>query len=90
MTLSTGAERRGPPEEASTTETPAARVSVNFQGIEVTATKTRLWYVEAAGRSASAAFLDDAVEVVLPQLNYEDQYGLLIELLVATAREEPC
>ena len=40
------------------TETPRAKTTVTFQGIEVTATKNRLWKVEAAGRSASAPFLD--------------------------------
>jgi hypothetical protein len=67
-----------------------ARVAVTFQDMKVTATKTRLWHVEAAGRSASAAFMDDALELVLPQLNYEEQYDLLIQLLVATATEESC
>jgi hypothetical protein len=70
------------------TETSEPGVSVTFQDIKVTATKTRLWHVEAAGRSASAAFLDDALELVLPELDYEEQYDLLIQLLVATATEE--
>ncbi|MGZ4390529.1 MAG: hypothetical protein ACXVRK_00185 [Gaiellaceae bacterium] len=68
------------------TETPGAKATVTFQDIEVTATKDRLWHVEAAGRSASAEFLDQAVDLVLPRLNYED---LLIRLLMATATEQP-
>jgi hypothetical protein len=66
------------------TETPGAKASVTFQDIEVTATKGRLWHVEAAGRSASAEFLDQAVDLVLPRLSYEDQDSLLIRLLIAT------
>jgi hypothetical protein len=53
----------------------------------VTATKDRLWHVEAAGRSASAEFLDQAIELVLPRLTYEEQDSLLIRLLTATAAE---
>ena len=37
------------------TETPRARATVTFQDLEVTATKDRLWHVEAAGRAASAS-----------------------------------
>jgi hypothetical protein len=48
----------------------------------VTATKDRLWHVEAAGRSASAEFLDQAVDLLLPWLTYEEQDRLLIQLLV--------
>jgi hypothetical protein len=48
------------------------KATVTFQGIEVTATKIRLWHVDAAGRSASAEFLDQALELVLPRLSYED------------------
>lgn len=70
-----------------TTETPRAKATVTFQGIEVTATKDRLWHVEAAGRSASAAFLDQAVDLVLPRLSYEEQDSLLIRLLTATSTE---
>jgi hypothetical protein len=66
------------------TETPGVKASVTFQDIEVTATKGRLWHVEAAGRSASAEFLDQAVDLVLPRLSYEDQDSLLIRLLIAT------
>ena len=67
------------------TETPGAQATVTFQGIEVTATKDRLWHVEAAGRSASAVFLDQALDLVLPRLTYEEQDTLLIRLLTATA-----
>ena len=70
------------------TEPPGPKATVTFQGIEVTATKIRLWHVEAAGRSASAEFLDQAIELVLPRLSYEDQDSLLIQLLMATATEQ--
>lgn len=73
--------------EACTAEIPAARITVTFQGIEVTATKDRLWHVEAAGRSASAAFLDQALDRVLPRLSLEEQDSLLIRLLMVTATE---
>jgi hypothetical protein len=36
-------------------DTSGAKTTVTFQGIEVTATKDRLWHVEGAGRSASAS-----------------------------------
>ena len=65
-------------------ETPRARATVLFQDLEVTATKDRLWHVEAAGRAASAEFLDQAVELVLPRLSYEERDALLIQLLVET------
>jgi hypothetical protein len=68
------------------TEIPEAKATVTFQDIEVTATKGRLWHVEAAGRSASAEFLDQAVDLVLPRLSYEDQDSLLIRLLIALGR----
>jgi hypothetical protein len=71
------------------TETPGAKTTVTFQDIEVTATKIRLWHVQAAGRSASAEFLDQAIDLVLPRLSYEDQDSLLIRLLMATATEQP-
>jgi hypothetical protein len=71
------------------TETPRARATVTFQDIEVTATKDRLWHVEAAGRAASAEFLDQALQLALPRLSYEDQDALLIQLLVATMTESP-
>jgi hypothetical protein len=58
--------------------------TVTFQDLEVTATKDRLWHVEAAGRSASAEFLDQALELVLPRLTYEERDSLLIRLLIAT------
>lgn len=67
------------------TETPGAKATVTFQGIEVTARKGRRWHVEAAGRSASAAFLDQALDVVLPRLSYVDQDSLIVQLLMATA-----
>jgi hypothetical protein len=71
------------------TETPGgARTTVTFQDIEVTATKGRLWHVEAAGRSASAEFLDQALELVLPRLSYEEQDRLLIRLLSERALEQ--
>ena len=66
---------------------PEAKTTVTFQGIEVTATRGRLWHVEAAGRSASAAFLDQALDLVLPRLSYEEHDSLLIRLLIATAAE---
>ena len=65
---------------------PGAKTTITFQGIEVTAEKDKLWHVEAAGKSASAAFLDQALEVVLPQLSFAEQDSLVIELLTATAR----
>jgi hypothetical protein len=65
-----------------------ASTTVTFQDIEVTATKDRLWHVEAAGRSASAEFLDQAVELVLPRLSYEERDSLLIQLLTATFSEQ--
>ena len=65
--------------------TPGARTTVTFQDLDVTATKDRLWHVEAAGRSASAAFLDQALELVLPRLTDEERDNLLIRLLIATA-----
>jgi hypothetical protein len=71
------------------TETPGAKTTVTFQGIEVTAIKIRLWHVQAAGRSASAEFLDQALDLVLPRLSYEDQDSLLIQLLMATVTEQP-
>ena len=63
---------------------PRLRITVTFQDIDVTATKDRLWHVEAAGRSASAKFLDQAIDLVLPRLSYEEQDSLLVELLTAT------
>jgi hypothetical protein len=67
--------------------TPGTKTTVTFQDIQVTATKDRLWHVEAAGRSASAEFLDQAIELVLPRLTYDEQDSLLIQLLTATAAE---
>jgi len=70
--------------EAAMNKTPTARVTVTFQDIEVTATKGRLWRVEAAGRSASAEFLDQALDLVFPRLSREELDRLLIQLLMAT------
>ena len=70
-------------------ETPKTRATVTFQDLEVTATKDRLWHVEAAGRTTSAEFLDQAFEIALPRLSHEEQDALLIQLLVATAPEPP-
>ena len=70
------------------TEAPRAQATVTFQDIEVTATKDRLWHVDAAGRSASAEFLDQAIDLVLPRLTHEEQDNLLIRLLIATAAEQ--
>jgi hypothetical protein len=67
------------------TDAPGAKVTVTFQDIEVTAAKERLWHVDAAGRSASAEFLDQAIELVLPRLTHEEQDSLLIRLLIATS-----
>lgn len=64
---------------------PGAKVTVTFREIEVTATKERLWHVEAAGRSASAEFLDQAIDLVLPRLTYEEQDRLVIQLLIEKA-----
>jgi hypothetical protein len=62
-------------------EAPAASSTVTFQGIEVTATKDRLWYVDAGGRSASAEFLDQALDLLFPFLSRDEQDTLLIRLL---------
>jgi hypothetical protein len=70
-------------------ETRAVKATVTFQDIEVTATKHRLWHVEAAGRSASAVFLDQALDRVLPRLSYEELDSLTIQLLTATTAEQP-
>ena len=64
--------------------TPGAKSTVIFHDLEVTATKDRLWHVEAAGRSASAEYLDQALELALPRLTYEERDNLLIRLLIAT------
>jgi hypothetical protein len=78
----------GPGEEVCWTETPGTRVTVIFQGIAVTATRIRLWHVDAAGRSASAEFLDQALELVLPRLSYAELDSLLIQLLTKTAMRD--
>jgi hypothetical protein len=69
------------------TEMHGTKATVVFQDIDVTASKNRLWYVEAAGRSASAPFLDQAIELVLPRLTYEERDSLLIRLLLAATPE---
>jgi len=66
-----------------------ATTTVVFQDIEVTARKGRLWRVEAAGRVASAEFLDQALERVLPRLSPEELDRLLIKLLMAASTERP-
>jgi len=66
--------------------TPGAKSTVTFHDLEVTATKDRLWHVEAAGRSASAEYLDQALELALPRLTYEERDNLLIRLLIATEK----
>jgi hypothetical protein len=63
------------------------KTTVTFQDLDVTATKDELWHVEAAGRSAAAEFLDQAIELVLPRLSYEERDRLLIQLLIATETE---
>jgi len=68
------------------TETPRATAQVTFQGIPVTATKDRLWHVEAAGMSATAEFLDQALHRLLPRLSHQELDCLLIRLLTATER----
>ena len=62
----------------------SGKATVTFQDLDVTATKDRLWHVEVAGRAASAEFLDQALELVLPRLSYEERDTLLIRLLIAT------
>ena len=64
------------------TATPGATTTVTFQDVEVTAVKGRLWHVKAAGRSASAQFLDQALDLVLPRLSSEDLDRLVIRLLM--------
>jgi hypothetical protein len=68
-------------------DTSGAKTTVDFQGIEVTATKDRLWHVEAAGRSASAQFLDQALDLLLPRLTLAEQDSLIIRLLSTRATE---
>lgn len=69
--------------------TRGASATVTFQDIEVTARKDRLWHVEAAGRSASAEFLDQAIDRVLPRLTYDEQDSLVVQLLIATDETRP-
>lgn len=68
--------------------TAGTTTTVTFQDIEVTAIKHRLWRVEAAGRSASAVFLDQALDRVLPRLTHEELDSLTIQLLIATTAEQ--
>ena len=63
--------------------TPTTQATVTFQGVPVTATKDRHWHVEAAGRSTSAEFLDQALHRLLPRLSHQELDSLLIRLLVA-------
>lgn len=49
----------------------------------MTATRGKLWHVQAAGRSAAAEFLDQAVDLVLPRLSNHEQDNLLTQLLTA-------
>jgi hypothetical protein len=65
-----------------------ATTTVIFQDIEVTATRGRLWQVEAAGRVASGEFLDQALERALPRLTPADLDRLLIELLMAVTTDQ--
>jgi hypothetical protein len=68
------------------TEAYRMKTMVVFQDIEVTAGKDRLWQVDArsaaasiatstAGRSASATFLDQAINFVLPRLASKNKTG---------------
>ena len=66
-----------------TSDAAEATTTVTFQDIEVTATKGRLWRVEAAGRAASGEFLDQALERLLPRLTPAELDRLLIKLLMA-------
>ena len=71
-----------------TSDAAEATTTVIFQDIEVTATKRRIWHVEAAGRTASAEFLDQALERLLPRLTAAELDRLLIKLLMATTEEQ--
>jgi hypothetical protein len=71
------------------TETPGAKATVTFQDLKVTATKDGLWHVEAAGRSASAQFLDQALDLLLPLLSRDERDRLLIRLLTELERPRP-
>lgn len=55
--------------------------SITFDGTAITASKLGLWHVEAGGRSASAVFLDEALEVALPGLSAHDRDHLVVRLL---------
>ena len=68
------------------TETPGAKATVTFQDLKVTATKDGLWHVEAVGRSASAQFLDQALDLLLPLLSRDERDRLLIRLLTELER----
>jgi len=47
----------------------------------VTAAKDGVWQIEADGKVASARFLDEAIEQVLPSLRSSERDRLLIQLL---------
>ena len=68
-------------------KTRTTKATVTFQDLEVTAIKHRLWHVEAAGRSASGVFLDQALDRLLPRLTYEELDSLTVQLLIATMTE---
>ena len=57
------------------------KTSLTFDGIPVTATKDGVWRVEADGKVATAPFLDEALEAVLPHLRSGERNRLLIQLL---------
>jgi hypothetical protein len=58
------------------------RTSLNFEGIEVAAAKDRLWRIEAGGKSATARFLDQALEKVVPHLTARQRDALMLKLLM--------
>jgi hypothetical protein len=70
-------------------ETPGAKTTVIFEGIKVTATKDRLWHVDAGPGPASAEFLDQTLDLLLPLLSRERLDDLLIRLLMAKAAKHP-
>ena len=58
-----------------------SKTSLIFDGIPVTAAKDGVWQIEADGKVASARFLDEAIEQVLPNLRPTERDRLLIQLL---------
>src|SRR5581483_5197636 len=81
-----------PPEDAHRLQRPClrhrallqrtpTRASLVFDGITVTAAKDGVWQIEADGKVASARFLDEAIEQVLPSLRSSERDRLLIQLL---------